>query len=126
MIRVFDRFCGGGSLSDLLGLATPDGGGSCGGNWRTQEPGQRGSCCTPAVLLERADDGLRCGRQRGRRSGSDVCRSRPSRANEFTRRNIVVRRSDADVIRGVPYMKRLSNLLLVEEAVIAAAPRVIP
>jgi hypothetical protein len=77
------------------------------GNWHTQEP-------------ERADDGLRCGRQRGRRSDSDVCRSLRSRANEFTRRNIVVRRSDADVIRGVPYMKVLSNLLLVEEAVIAA------
>jgi hypothetical protein len=41
----------------------------------------------------------------------------------ITMGNVVVRRDDADVIRGVPHMKALGNLLLVEKDVVAAADR---
>jgi hypothetical protein len=41
----------------------------------------------------------------------------------ITRDNVVVRRDDAEVIRSVPHMKALGNLLLVEKAVVSAADR---
>ena len=42
----------------------------------------------------------------------------------IARGNVVVRRDDADVIiRGVPYIRALGNLLLVEKPVVLAADR---
>ena len=45
----------------------------------------------------------------------------PNDRLRVTRRHVVVRRDDADVVRCVPHMEVLGNLLLVEEAVVAAA-----
>jgi hypothetical protein len=56
-------------------------------------------------------------------SRSPVSRAAADDGLRVTGRDVVVRRDDADIVRGTSHMEVLGDLLFVEEAVVASAHR---